>query len=336
MRIGTRWTSAPRRRLAAIGLAGAVALTACTGGDGREGEEDSGGSGDQAVDDASSDASAAAPVDDSIEDARDATRTTVADAMSAEQAEWSVAAEVSVSGFGGGDFTGEVAVAFDPAAEADPFGEFGACSGLRTELGAYSLIISRGGDAELVELATPDRVTTPGIYDADVRVERSGGPYSATGTVTLLDGLQSGSFVAFGAGGGRIEGTFDCAGPPEPTPLAVGDAGDSTLDSVEVVALLRRGDEGRVVNLATSDARIAACPAVEGGRGEAVIVSAVGTASLGSINEFELTDSSLEIVVGGTPFSFDDVSVDTVDGVDGTFGASGADGLSIDGAFRCS
>lgn len=264
-----------------------------------------------------------------------------ADAASAEleaeavEARPTVAMTLSATGFEGGDVTYEAAL--DPDGVDGPFGTFASCSGLRDHVSAYSVLVSDERGA--ANVWTPDPVTAPGIYDAEVRLEpTTGSPLTATGTVTVLDGLQSGEFLAFGAAGGRIEGTFDCVGSAGPRPLAVGDPSDGALGSVEVFAVLRSGDAERVVGLVADASTAIECSAAAGGGPSGLVVRADGDTGLGAITTFELSDdpATVRLRVGGTPFEFTDVTlVLGDDGTTGTFSAVATDGTSAEGAFRC-
>ncbi len=239
----------------------------------------------------------------------------------------------------------DLSATIDPDAleETDPFGTFASCSGSRRSIGSYSVLVSvPDGVVSAGSLLTVDPVTGPGIYDVDVRVEqRSGLIQLATGTVTIGADLRSGTFVGFEPEGGKISGSFECSGgDASPTPLPTGDE-VGVLDSVEVVALLRRDDAERVVGLAVDTARLpgasAECPAAVGAPGQ-VVVRVDGDQSVGAITTFELTDGgspTMRLRVGGASYEFDDVVITVADpATAGTFSAT-ADGLSVDGAFRC-
>jgi hypothetical protein len=161
--------------------------------------------------------------------------------------------------------------------------------------------------------------------------------------------LRSGSFQAFEATGESVSGTFVCDGPPgAPVPIAdvdaEGDAGDDdgALRVVEVVALLRRGDEERIVGLTLDTAEVAAvdadCPGVTGSDGPS-LVSVDGGPAIGAITTFELVRglrSTMRMRVGGATYEVDDVTIDVDDrGVAGTFSGVTGGGIAIDGAFRC-
>jgi hypothetical protein len=238
-----------------------------------------------------------------------------------------------------------VSAELDPASleQSDPFGTFASCSGGHRSFGPYSVLVSTDeGDVAAARLLTTDPVPGPGIYDADVRVElRSGVSYSAIGTVTIGDGLRSGSFTAFGAGGDLLSGSFECrGGEPSPQPLTtVDEAG--VLDSVEVAVLLRRDGAERVLGVAIDTSRsegvVAECPAVLGGSGPS-LVRIDGDTGVAAITTFELTDGdrpTVRFVIGGSSYAFGDVTLDIGDPpTAGTFSAT-ADGVSVDGAFRC-
>ena len=225
----------------------------------------------------------------------------------------------------------------------DPFGTFASCSGGRRAFGPYSVLVSAlDGPVAAVSLLTRGSVQGASIYDADVNVEmRAGTSQFATGTLTIDLGLRSGSFVAFAPDGGKLSGSFECSGgDPSSAPLVTG-ADDGVLDTIEVFALLRRGDSERVVGLAVQISRSpevsAECPAVLGAM-DPLLVRVDGDASLGAVETFELTGGdgpAMRMSVAGTTYEFDDVAV-TVEGVAtaGTFSGT-VDGMTVDGAFRC-
>lgn len=218
--------------------------------------------------------------------------------------------------------------------DGDPFGDFASCSGVRREVGAYSVAISQtGGEIRSVSLLTTSRVTGPGTIDADARLELADGTaVVAAGTMTLDPGLRSGSYLAFDAGGRRVEGAFECLGSDAPTPV-----GSDEGPPLEVVALLRRGDTERIVSLASSDPELVSCPS--DGSDQPLVVRADGGPSLGALTTFELTvdgdDASLRLRVGDEVGEFRPVDV-TLDEARraGTFSAVDGD-LTVDGAFSC-
>lgn len=290
------------------------------------------------------------PVDDPV----DATTSTLAPAPADEAAtaeagaseamvddvapvEWTVRVDATWSGIDGQpDGSISAALSFDPAtASGGPFAAVGSCSGQRALVGAYSVFASQDGRTA-INVWTADRVRASGIYDAEVRIEGDGSPLVAGGTMTLLDGLQRGRFLAFVAGGGRIEGDFECTGAPVPTPIDTGVTGDDVLDSVEVFAVLRDGSAERVVGLAADAAADVRCPAVSGDDAPGVVLEARGDAGLGAITSFELAEPDvLRLAVAGETYEFADVVLAlSEDGTSGSFGAvSGT--TSIEGAFRC-
>ena len=241
----------------------------------------------------------------------------------------------------------EVAVAPSDLDEIDPFTRFSSCSGLRASVGTFAVTaVDDTAAVRSVSVVTVDRVTGPGIYDADIRLETAAGEtVSAAGTVTLAEGLRSGTFEAFEATGENVSGTFMCDGPTgTPVPLVdVGEADDDDASlTVEVVALLRRGDQERIVGLALDTSEVvaaeAACPGVTG-RDGSTLVSVVGGPEVGAITEFELAPEqspSMQMEVAGASYVVDDVEIDLDDrGLAGTFSGVTADGIAIDGAFRC-
>ena len=229
---------------------------------------------------------------------------------------------------------------------ADPFGTSASCSGGRRSFGPYSVWVSVP-DRQVLSVAvfTVGSATQPGIHSADVRVElRSGEVESASGTVTIAAGWRSGTFVAFDTDGAAVRGSFECTGgDPEPAPLDAAPT-EGALDSVEVVALLRRDTDERVVGLALDTVRspgiTAECPAAQDpASGDGVIVVRVdGDLTLGAISTFELTggDSpTMRLRVGGVSYEFDEATITLADPAgSGAFTAT-ADSVTVDGAFRC-
>lgn len=313
-----------------ISVTGVLVLGACSGGD-------------------------ASPVTDTVAPSTaPATSTTVADAAAAGAAtesdatladdatEWTVAVDVRSSGFEGQPIDTTVSWSGDPASlvEDGPFGRFGACSGLRGHVGAYSVLVSGDGELDAVSVWTAERVTAAGVYDAEVRIERAGSaPISASGTMTIDDGLQEGEFQAFGPSGGEVAGTFSCLGTVPPTPLsATGLDGDGELDAVEVFALLQDGDAERILGLAADGSSGAECAAL-GQDSSSTVVRVDGDAVLGGLTAFELTDEpsvTARLRAGGASYEFDDVMLRVDDsGASGVFSGVTAEGVSVDGAFRC-
>lgn len=316
-----------------LSVAGVLVLGACSGSD------------------------AAEPTDTAAERVTTTTSTTVAEAdaagdaaMAAESGatladdstEWTVAVDVRTSGFDEAPIDATVSWTGDPESpvEGGPFGRFGACSGLRGYVGAYSVLVSGGDQLDAISVWTADRVAAAGVYDAEVRIERAGAePISASGTMTIAEGLQEGEFVAFAATGGEVAGTFSCLGTVPPTPLSTdGFDEDGELDAVEVFALLQDGDAERVLGLAVDGSAGAECPAVGGASGTSV-VRVDGDAALGGLTTFELADGSsatARLRAGGGSYEFDDVVLALDEsGAAGVFSGVTADGVSVDGAFRC-
>ena len=249
-------------------------------------------------------------------------------------AQWSVTIDVVADGFESGPVDVSVGWTGDPNAvvEDGPFGSFGSCGGLRDHVGAYSVFVSGSDEVGLVGVWTADRVTGAGIFDAEVRVERIGGPpLTASGTITILDDLQQGEFLAFGADGGRIEGTFSCSGAEPAAPVSALDV--DAIDAIEVFAVLREGDAERIVGLVTDSSDMANCAPGD----DLVVVD--GDASTGAITSFDLRDEptpSVRLRIAGTDYEFPDVTVSRDDtGSSGVFSAATLDGTSVDGAFHC-
>lgn len=238
-------------------------------------------------------------------------------------------------------------VSIDPTGleDIDPFTRFSSCSGLRASVGTFTVTaVDDTANVRSVSVVTVEQVTGPGIYDADVRVEYEGvDPVSAVGTMTLDQGLRSGSFQAFEPTGESVSGAFTCDGPGgTPAPIVEAAVGDGVLRAVEVVALLRRGTEERIVGLTLDTVEVAAAAAeclgatdLDGG----VLVRVDGGQAVGAITTFELVPEgspSLRMRVGGVSYEVDDVTIAVDDrGASGTFSGVTDDGIAIDGAFRC-
>lgn len=303
-------------------IAGAILLTACSGG------------GDGAVDTPVSTPPTTAPTDGAASAAStEAAAPKDAALASGVVPQWSVSIDAIAEGFEAGSVEASVGWTGDPddVVENGPFGAFASCSGLRDDVGAYSVFVSGSDDVDLVGIWTSARVVGPGIYDSEVRIERASvAPLTASGTMTILDGLQEGRFLAFGAEGGRVEGTFSCSGSEPPAPLPADASG-----AVEVFAVLRSGGAERFVGLATDAVGTAAC------RGDGdIVLSVEGDSTIGSITAIELDalpPASARLRVAGIDYEFPDVTVtlDERTGTSGVFSAATADGDSIDGAFRC-
>lgn len=254
---------------------------------------------------------------------------------------WSITVDVMADGFGGATLDETATWTGSPVSDAGPFGAFGSCSGQRERLGTYSVLVSGDDGIDAVSIWTADRVDAAGTYDAEVRIERPGSePIAASGTLTILDGLQRGEFAATGPEGGRVEGTFACLGTVPPVPLPA-DAGldDAVVEAVEVYALLRDGGAERIVGLTADASSGAACPRVEG-RADPSIVRVEGDARVGGITEFELsgeTSTTAWLRAGGVGFDLDDVVLALDEGgSSGVFSGVTVDGVTVDGAFRCS
>ena len=316
----------PRTRTLAI--AGALVLAACSGG----GDDVGGTPATAPSTTASAGVSAGASAGRGAVESSDAPAPDDARAAGIVP-QWSVSIDVAAEGLSAGSVEASVGWTGDPDDVVDdgPFGAYASCSGLRDSLGPYSVFVSGSDDVDLVGVWTSSRVDAPGIYDAEVRIERAGlAPLTASGTMTILDGLQAGEFLAFGADGGSIEGTFSCSGSEPPSPLRAGTSG-----AVEVFALLRTGDAERIVGLTTDEVGTAACR-----RDGGVVLAVEGDATIGTITAIELdmqAPTSARLRVAGTEYEFADVTVmlDEGTGVSGVFSAVDADGGSVDGAFRC-
>jgi hypothetical protein len=232
-------------------------------------------------------------------------------------------------------------VDLDADTPLEPFGRFASCSGLRTFVTTYSVLVADPtGTFRSISVFTNDAVSGPGTADALVRVERVGGdPVVGTGTITLDPGLTSGKYLAFAPDGASIEGEFSCDGTAGPAVVDVGRA-DGVLDSIEVFALLRSGEAERILGLVVTPESSASieCPAAIGER-TPVTVRVDGDQSVGAITTFELTSTSpaaMRLRAGDATYEFAeaDVVLDD-DATAGTFHAESPDGLTIDGAFRC-
>ena len=227
----------------------------------------------------------------------------------------------------------------DLETSTDPFGDFVSCSGLRTAFSTYSILISTTtGPVRSIGATTSAGVVDEGIYDAAVRLELDDGTaIEATGTMTLLAGFQTGSFVAFDSDGRAVEGSFSCTGAPEPSILEIGDD-DGVLEEIDAIALLRRGDETRLVGFAVPAGAAATieCPSDDGSE---LVVSVDGDDSIGAITAFELAagdQPTLTMQIGDIEYVFDSVALgDTNSPEAGSFSAE-AGGVAVDGAYRCS
>lgn len=227
----------------------------------------------------------------------------------------------------------------DLETSTDPFGEFVSCSGLRTAFSTYSILISTTtGPVRSIGATTSAGVVDDGIYDAAVRVELDDGTaIEATGTMTLFPGFQTGSFVAFDSDGRAVEGSFSCTGTPEPSLLEIGED-DGVLEEVDAIALLRRGNESRLVGFAVS-AGGATAVECSSDAGSDLVVSVEGDDSIGAITAFELAagdQPTLTMQIGDIKYVFDSAALGEANTPEaGSFSAE-ADGVTVDGAYRCS
>lgn len=255
---------------------------------------------------------------------------------------YEVAIDVSVERL---DLAERLEVAIDPAelGDVDPFTRFSSCSGLRASISTFTVTaVDDTARVRSVSVVTTDHVVGSGIYDVDVRVEADGAdPVSATGTLTLDQSSRSGSFRAFEATGEAVSGAFACDGPGgAPVPIVDDRTGDGVLRSVEVVALLRRGDEERIVGLTLDPSEVVAveaeCSGVSGGD---LLVHVDGGQAVGAITAFDLEPDpapSLRMRVGGASYDVDDVVLVLDEtGAAGSFSGVTDDGIAVDGAFRC-
>ena len=223
-------------------------------------------------------------------------------------------------------------------AGGDLFGDFATCSGLRRQVGSYAVGVGQAeGPVRWVSAVTAQRVEGPGSYDADVRVELAGGEtIDAIGSLTLSEGLVTGTFAASTPEAELVTGTFECAGDTMPA-LVAGDA-DALAGLVEVVALLQLGAAERVVSVASNDPAVVECPL--GAGGQSLLVRVDGDSTVGTIGGFELRvdpdgTAGLTLRVGAGEYEFDDVDVEVADGA-GIFSAAPVIGPAVDGAFSCS
>ncbi len=243
------------------------------------------------------------------------------------------------------DLTERLEVAIDPTEldDVDPFTHFSSCSGLRASISTFTVTaVDSAGGVRSVSAVTADHVVGPGVYDVDVRVESGGAdPVSAVGTLTLDQSLRSGSFRAFEATGEAVSGAFTCDGPGDaPVPIVDGGTDDGVLRSVEVVALLRRGDEERIVGLTLDPTEVVAveaeCSGVSGGD---LLVHVDGGQAVGAITSFDLEpepEPTLRMRVGGASYDVADVALVLDEtGSAGSFSGVTVDGIAVDGAFRC-
>lgn len=232
-------------------------------------------------------------------------------------------------------------IAGELAGSDDPFGEFVSCSGLREVFTTYSVLASvTEGELRSVSAVTTTAVVAEGIHDAVVRVEfDDGSVIDATGTMTLLPGFQTGSFIAFDAAGTPVEGSFSCDGPDGAMPIEIGTA-DDVLDQIDVFALLRQGQSARLVGFAVSGESSAStrCPGASGVQSD-LVVGVDGDDSIGAITAFELVDGAvpqLSMRVGAVTYEFDEVVLGGSNTGDaGSFSAESG-GVIVDGAYRCS
>ena len=244
------------------------------------------------------------------------------------------------------DLAERLDVTIDPAEldDVDPFTRFSSCSGLRASISTFTVTaVDATEPVRSVSVVTSEPVAGPGLYDAEVRVESDLGAVNAVGTMTLDQSLRVGSFQAFEASGDSVSGAFACDGPAgTPVPVADGSADDGVLRAVEVIALLRRSGEERIVGLTLDPVEVEAadaeCPGVTAADVD-VLVSVEGGQAVGAITTFVLVSEpspSLRMRVGGASYEVDavDIAVDE-SGAAGTFSGVTADGIAVDGAFRC-
>ena len=94
-----------------------------------------------------------------------------------------------------GVLDGALTVELDAPDAGDPFGRFASCSGSRSVVGAYSVLVADpAGVVRSISVISNDPVDGPGIHDAAVRIEPfAGAPIAGQGTLTLNDGMTSGS-----------------------------------------------------------------------------------------------------------------------------------------------
>ncbi len=224
------------------------------------------------------------------------------------------------------------------------FGDFAACSGLRSAVATYSVLLVRStGDLRSVSIATDEAINGPGTVAGEIRLQLSDWAEHrvARGMITIDVGLQSGSFVGFDAAGGKISAIFSCsnAGSSRPVPLTHHTA-DDRLTIVEVVAILTKGDAEIVVDLAVevgvTDGSIE-CSSVAAA--DAFVVRVEGDATIGSITQFELTAGqhlTARIRVGGVIYTVDNVVVEgDPTSTAGAFTGVTSDGVIVAGAYRC-
>lgn len=226
----------------------------------------------------------------------------------------------------------------------DPFADFVSCSGHRSTFGIYSVLASvESGAITSISVVSSDLVAAAGVHDAAVRLEFGGSApaVDAVGTITVSDDLRSGSFIAFDAAGGAVEGSFDCTGgDADPRPLVVG-SDNVVLEAVEVFALLRHENEQRIVDLATpANAALVECAGAEGAPADLQPgVRVVGDDSIGSITEFELRggpEPTMRMLVGATVYASEQVTRTGTGVAAASSFSADAGGVGVDGAFRCS
>lgn len=328
-------------RLVPLVAAIALVAAACSG------DDDGPGVAGSTVDSTTSAGSTDDTSGDSSGGTSGATTTTVAATTTTEvdplAGPWSVAVDIRLAD---GPVDETLDVEFDPASAEglDPFGRFASCSGLRDAFSVYSMSVGVAEGSILdVSVLSDEAVPGPGTSGASIRVGLADGSWVvATGTITVDDGLRSGSFVGFDPAGSEVSGEFECVGSDEvePSPLTPG-AIEGESVSAEVVALITSGDDEQVLVLAArSDGPavpdVLECPALDGG-GDSLI-RVVGDQFLGSITSFDLTGDvpSLALTVGAESYVFDTVTVDLADDMAaGAFSGENVDGVAIDGAYRC-
>lgn len=242
-----------------------------------------------------------------------------------------VTVEVQVGGL-------SAVLAGEVADSDDPFETFFACAGLRSAVNVYSVLASTvDGEVRSVSVASVEPVMGPGVSDALIRVERaSGDAVDAVGTISLDDGLASGTYAGFDPAGQQVTGRFDCEGGfGVPLLLATGDDDGSRV--LEVSALMRNRGAERLVGLAAAESTGASfdCP----GTAPDSIVRVDGDATVGSVTAFEMVGGGSPMVrlrIGSTTYDLDGVTIGDIDRAEaGTFSGL-AGGVTVDGAYRCS
>lgn len=209
-------------------------------------------------------------------------------------------------------------------AAADLFGSYAACSGLRGDAATWSLQVSNPAhDVTAVSILADAAIAAPGTFDAAFRVEFvNGASLDGNGTVTLAEGLRSGTFAATDA---DLRGSFECGGDPATV------AATAAATGVGLLALVRQGSSERVLSVAEPYTPGVTECSPAGDR-----IRVVGDAGVGVPVEVAVEPAALTISVGAEPLTLDPArtTIAFADRV-ATFHAVTTAGLEIDGALSC-